>query len=133
MYCEAGRSEKKSGMLTYGVVLLHENASPHTATCTRTPLEHFNWELFDYPPHSPDVTPSEYHLFNYLKNWFGKQCFNNNEELMEDVKTWLGSQAADFFDTACKKLLPDTRIATIPAATTYVFYIINFFLFACVV
>jgi hypothetical protein len=39
------------------------------------------------------------HLFTYLKNWFGKQCFITNEELMEYVKTWLSSQVADFLDT----------------------------------
>jgi hypothetical protein len=32
--------------------------------------------------------------------------FNNNEELMEDVKTWLSSMAADFFDTDIQKLIP---------------------------
>jgi hypothetical protein len=31
------------GMLTSGVVLLHENALSHTAARTRALLEHFNW------------------------------------------------------------------------------------------
>jgi hypothetical protein len=34
------------------------------------------------------------------------QRFNNNEELMECVNTWLSSQAADFFDTGIQKLIP---------------------------
>jgi hypothetical protein len=53
LYCEtlrkknmAGYSYKRRGMLTYGVVLLHDNARPHTAARTRALLEHFNWELF---------------------------------------------------------------------------------------
>jgi hypothetical protein len=33
---------KRCGMLTYGVVLLHDNALPHTAGRTRALLEHFN-------------------------------------------------------------------------------------------
>jgi hypothetical protein len=40
-------------MLTYGVVLLHDNARPHTATRTPALLEHLNWELFDHPPLQP--------------------------------------------------------------------------------
>jgi hypothetical protein len=32
--------------------------------------------------------------------------FNNNEELMEGVKTWLSSQVADFFDTGIQTLIP---------------------------
>jgi hypothetical protein len=54
---------------------------------TQAVLEHFNWELFDYPPYSPDVAPSDYHLFTYLKNRLRSQRFSNSEELMEGVKT----------------------------------------------
>jgi hypothetical protein len=62
---------KRRGMLTYGVVLLHVNALPHTAVRTRGLLEHFNWELFDHTPYSPVLAPSDYHLFtrNHLKSW----------------------------------------------------------------
>jgi histone-lysine N-methyltransferase SETMAR len=62
--------------------------------------------LYDHPPYSPDLAPNDYYLFTYLKNWLGSQRFNNNEELMEGVKTWLSSQAADFFDTGIQKLIP---------------------------
>jgi hypothetical protein len=31
------------------------------------------------------------------------QLFSSNEELMEDVKTWLSSQVAGFFDTGITK------------------------------
>jgi transposase len=59
-------------------VLLHENARLHTAARSRALLEHFNWKLFGYPSYSPDLAPSEYHLFTYL-NWLGSEHFNNNE------------------------------------------------------
>jgi hypothetical protein len=119
-------------MLTSGAVLLHDNARPHIAARMRAPLEHFNWELFDHPLYSPDLAPSDYHLFTYLKNWFGSQHFSNNEELIRGVKTWLNSQAY-------KNLFPDTS-ASIPAVTTlrsslsmYVFFVYNnfFSLVAC--
>jgi hypothetical protein len=73
---------------------------------TQALLEHFNWELFDHPLYSPDLAPSDYHLFTYPKNWLGSQRFNSNEELIEGVKTWLRPQAADFFDTGMQKLIP---------------------------
>jgi hypothetical protein len=63
--------------------------------------------LFDHPPCSHDLASSDYHLFTYLKNWLQSQRISNNEELMEGViKTWLSSQAADFFDTGMQKLIP---------------------------
>jgi histone-lysine N-methyltransferase SETMAR len=58
-------------------VLLHDNVHLHTV-CTQALLEHFNWELSDHPPYSPDLALSNYHLFTYLKNWLGSQRFNNN-------------------------------------------------------
>jgi hypothetical protein len=76
------------------VVLLHDSellALKHysrisTGSCLTTIL------------YSPDLTPRDYHLFTYLKNWMGSQHFKNNEEYMKGVKTWLSSQAAGFFD-----------------------------------
>jgi hypothetical protein len=62
--------------------------------------------MFDHPPYSLDLTPNDYHLFTYLKNWSGSQCFNKNGELMERVKMWLSSQTADFFDTSIQNLIP---------------------------
>jgi hypothetical protein len=61
--------------------------------------------LFDHPTYSPDFAPSDNHLFTYMKNWFGSESFKNNEELMKGVKTWLSSQATDFFDTSIQKLI----------------------------
>jgi transposase len=72
-------------------MFFQDNARPHTTARTRALLEHFNWELFDHPPYSPDLTPWDYHLSIYLKNWLGSQRFTNSEKLMEGVKTWLNS------------------------------------------
>jgi hypothetical protein len=124
----AAIQKKRCGLLTSGVVLLHDDARLHTAACTRALLDHFNWELFDHPPYSPDLAPGDNHLF---KNWLGSQRFNNNE-LMEGVKTWLSSQVADFSDIGIQNLFPDTTNASIPAVTTlrsslsvYVFFVYN--------
>jgi hypothetical protein len=118
IYCETLKScvrsttwNKRCGMLTSGLVLLHDNArlSTSTAAHTQALLEHFNWQLFDHPLYSPDLTPIDYHLFTYLKNWLGSQHFSYNEKLMEGVKMWLSSKAADFFDTGIQKLIPQYK------------------------
>jgi hypothetical protein len=87
-------------MLTSVAVFIHDNVHLHAAARTQALLEHFN------PPNNPDLALSDYHLFTYLKNYLGSQHFNNSEKLMEGVKTWLSSQAADFFDTGTQKLVP---------------------------
>jgi hypothetical protein len=60
---------KRHGMLTSDLELLHDNARPHTTAHTGELFEHLNWELFDHPPYSPDLAPSNYHLFTNMKNW----------------------------------------------------------------
>jgi hypothetical protein len=102
-------------MQTSSLVLLHNNACLHTAARTRALLKHFNWELFDHPPYSPDLTQSDYHLFIYLKDLFGAQRFVNNE-LSECVKMWLSSQVENFFDKGIQKLIPRYN-ASIPTVT----------------
>jgi hypothetical protein len=98
--------KKRCGMLTSGVVLVHDCGHPLTDDYARALLEHFSWESFDHPPYSPDLTPSDCHLFTCMKNWLGSQCFSNDEELMEGVKMWLSPQMADFFNTGIQKLIP---------------------------
>jgi hypothetical protein len=73
--------DKRRGMLTYGVTLLHESARPHAAARTPVLLECLNWELFGHPAYSPDLAASEYHLFTYLKNWLESKRFNNDKDL----------------------------------------------------
>jgi histone-lysine N-methyltransferase SETMAR len=81
-YARRATQNKRRRLLISGVLLLHDNTRPHTEARTRALLEHFNWELFDHPPYSPDLAQSDYHLFTYLKNWLGSQHFNNKEELI---------------------------------------------------
>jgi hypothetical protein len=88
-------------------MLLHDKVHLHTWTVAHTQalLEHFNRELFDHPSYSLDLALSD-DLFTCLKSWLGSQRFNNNEELMEDVRIWQSSQAADFFGTGIQKHIP---------------------------
>jgi histone-lysine N-methyltransferase SETMAR len=86
VYCKTLRELRRAiqntrrGMLTYSVlvVLLHDNTRPHTAAHTRALPEHFKWEVFDHPPYSPDLSPSDYNLFTCLKNLLGSHRFNDN-------------------------------------------------------
>ncbi|GBM72519.1 hypothetical protein AVEN_263464-1 [Araneus ventricosus] len=64
--CEAIRL-KRPGMLNDGVILLHDNARPHTARKTQELLQKFKWEVWSHPPYSPDLAPSDYFLFPELK------------------------------------------------------------------
>jgi len=93
-------------MLSKGVVLLHDNARPHTAARTNALIKLFNWKIFDHPPYSADLAPSDYHLFSKMKVWSATQRFHTNEELMDGVKPWLHNLAAPFYVEELQKLVP---------------------------
>jgi histone-lysine N-methyltransferase SETMAR len=68
-------------------------------------LDHFGWEVFD-PPYSPDLAPSDYHLFPNMKTWLATQRFDDEDaELQAGVNEWLKSQAANSYDDGINKLV----------------------------
>jgi len=59
--------EKRREKFTTGVLFLHDNAPAQRALATQKKLAYLCFHCLDHPPYSPDVTPSDYHLFPGLK------------------------------------------------------------------
>jgi len=59
--------EKRRGKFTKGVLFMHDNAPPHQALATQKKLNYLGFQCLDRPPSSPDLAPSDYHLFPGLK------------------------------------------------------------------
>ena len=45
----------------------HDNAPAHRALATQKKLAYLGFQCLDHPPYSPDLAPSDYHLFPGLK------------------------------------------------------------------
>ena len=94
-YCETLKKlktkikNKRRGLLTRGVSLLHDNTRPHTTRLTQDLLISFGWDIVTHPPYSSDLEPSDYHLFNKLKEFLGGRRFSNDEEVQDAVEKWL--------------------------------------------
>jgi histone-lysine N-methyltransferase SETMAR len=41
------------------------------------------WEVLPHPPYSPDLAPSDYHLFGFVKNQIRGQHYEKKEELRQ--------------------------------------------------
>jgi hypothetical protein len=67
----------------------------HTAAL----LEIFKLDILDYPPYSPDLSPSYFHLFLHLKKHLNGKKFDDFDEVQEEVMTWFKGLAADFYDS----------------------------------
>jgi len=60
---------------------------------------------FSTTPYSPDLAPSDYHLFTKMKVWLATRCFHANEELMDGVNNWLHNLAVPSFEEGLYKLV----------------------------
>jgi len=59
------------------VSFLQDNARPHVASRTMDTIQKPKWNVLPHPPYSPDLAPSDYHLFGPLKEYLGRKRFRN--------------------------------------------------------
>jgi len=57
----------RRGKVTKRVLFLHDNAPAHWALATQKKLAYLAFQCLHHPPYSPDLVPSDYHLFQGLK------------------------------------------------------------------
>jgi hypothetical protein len=51
------------------VCFLQDNVRPHTAALTIVTLLKLKWDVLPHPSYSPDLAPSDYHLFGPMKGF----------------------------------------------------------------
>jgi histone-lysine N-methyltransferase SETMAR len=68
-------------------------------------LQECGWEDFDHPAYSPDLVPSDFHLYTKLKEFLGGRHFKSDEEVKDAVKEWLNGLAAEVYDEGIQKLV----------------------------
>jgi len=63
-----------------------------------------NYQCLDHPPCSPDLAPSDYHLFPGLKKQLKGCHFSSDAEVIAATDTWLDGQPSEFFLSGLQKL-----------------------------
>jgi [histone H3]-lysine36 N-dimethyltransferase SETMAR len=101
------------------VYLLHDNARPHIALKTHQQLESLGWETLPHPPYSPDIAPSDYHLFQALKNVLRGKRFANFGEVESELTSFFNSQKPEFWVKGIQSL-PDRWQQVIDADGQYI-------------
>ena len=88
---------KRRGLLSKGVLLLHDNVRLHMAAHTVDTLQTLRFEVLKHPAYSPDLAPSDFHLFGPLKEHLRGQRFADDNEVMSVVQTWLLASPKSFY------------------------------------
>jgi len=88
---------KRRGKFTKWVLFLHENAPAHRELATQKKLSSLGFQCLDHPPYSPDLAPSDYHLFSGLKKQLKGRHFSSDAEIIAAAETWLDGQLSEFF------------------------------------
>jgi len=76
---------KRRRLLSTGVLLQHDNAQLHTARSTVATIQDLSFECLPYPPYSPDLTLSDFHVFGPLKEAMGGKSFRFDKEVQQAV------------------------------------------------
>ena len=89
--------EKRRVKFTKVFLFLCENAPDLRVLATQKKLACLGFQCLDHPPYSPDLAPSDYHLFPGLKKQLKGRHFSSDAEVIAAAETWLDGQYSDFF------------------------------------
>ena len=77
------------------IILHYDNAKPHTSRKVFEYLESHNMEKAPQPPFSPDIAPSDFYLFEYVKDQLKGRSFRSPDELLLAVNEILKEISPD--------------------------------------
>lgn len=96
---------KRRGMVTKGVLLLHDNAPAHSSAVAIQKAAALGFEILQHPPYSPDLAPSDFFLFGKLKSHLRGTSFDSVADVKVAVNEWLNGQSVAFYRDGIKKLM----------------------------
>ena len=82
-YLKTAIGSKRRRLLSNRVLLLNDNARPHTAAHTVGTLRVLKFEVLKHPPYSPDLATSGFHLFGPMNQHLQSQTFAGNNEVIK--------------------------------------------------
>ena len=71
---------------------------------TRQKLREFGWEALSRPSYSPDIAPSDYHLFLSMANALDGVKFNSKEACEKWLSEFFANKEGGFYKRGIMKL-----------------------------
>lgn len=88
-----------------GVILLHDNAKPHTSRVTQQKIRELGYEVLPHPAYSPDIAPSDYYLFRSLQHFLKGKMFANKYEIKSGLQSFFDEKPSKFFSDGIQSLV----------------------------
>jgi len=89
-----------------GSLVLARQCPAQRTLGTQKKLAYLGFQCLDHPPYSPDLAPSDYHLFSGLKKkkQLKARHFSSDAEVIAAAETWLDGEPSKFFLSGLQKL-----------------------------
>ncbi|GFO27002.1 histone-lysine N-methyltransferase SETMAR [Plakobranchus ocellatus] len=94
------------------------NYTVKSGNLTQQWLQRYGWEILPHPAHSPDLAPSDLHLFGPLKRHLGGMAFETEDDLISELRNWFDNLDVDFFRVGINSLLSRWQNASISTGIT---------------
>ncbi|KAF2368415.1 Transposase type 1 [Trinorchestia longiramus] len=99
-------SEKRPALVNRrGPILLHDNARPHVARMIIQKLTELGNETLPHPPYSPNLSPTDYHLFKHLSTFLDGKTLRSKQEVETTFKDFVASQPSTFYQQGINNLV----------------------------
>ena len=70
---------------------------PHRAAKTVETISQFGREQLPHPPHRPNLSCSDFHLFGPSKEFLCETKFSRDDEMKRIISKWLQTHSKDFY------------------------------------
>ena len=81
--------EKGRAKVRCGVLLLHGNAPIHKCNIVQAAIQQAGFIELNQLAYSPDIAPSDYHLFSNLKKFLRLKNFSSDDEAVTTIEDYL--------------------------------------------
>lgn len=93
-----GRISRVRQELKTTFALQQKNSWPHTSLQATAAVARSEWTVLPHLRYSPDLAPSEFHVFGPVKDGIRGQQFPDNDAVIAAARKWLKSAGADFYE-----------------------------------
>lgn len=85
-------------------LLQQDNAPAHTSRATQRAIRELEFDVLPHPPYSPDLAPTDYHLFRSMAHFLKGRSFTRVEQVETVVQEFFDSKPPAWYRRGIEQL-----------------------------